>query len=169
MTGFSVPQWFVCRPYIAIYAYGSIRNMRMHISKDFKILSLVILAFLVIGVLFLYAPKYFSYTRLADIAQTLPDYQEYNLSSGARSSVDCYSVNDSSSCWALVTQIKTEHDTDAETEKFIKFSQENDIKWPEYGKGDRSISSDVFTRDGRNYQIYILHETDSTTISLLEY
>lgn len=141
--------------------------MGMYITKNFKILSLVVLTLLALCVLFLYAPKYFSYNRLADIAQTLPNYQGHNLSSGARSSVDCYSVDDSSSCWALVTQTKTENDTEAE--KFIRSSQEKGIKWPQYKKGDRSISSDIFMRNGRNYQIYILRETDNATISLLEY
>lgn len=127
------------------------------------------LTFLTLGLLFFYAPKYFSHNRLADVAQILPNYQEQNLSSGIRSSADCYSVDGSSSCWALVTHIKAKHDTKAETEKFIKFSQEKGIKWSEYETGDTSVDSDVFMRNGRNYQIYISHGTDGTTVTLLEY
>jgi hypothetical protein len=138
-------------------------------SKNFKIFLIIIaMSLAVMGAV--QAWGYFSYARLINVARTLPGYHGIDLSGGTRGERECYSIDDSSLCKALIIEMKEPHDTNIETKNFISNSQNKGIKWPAFKDGDISIDSDVFARDGRNYQIYILHEKNgATSISLLEY
>ena len=143
--------------------------MLKNISKDFKIFLLAILACgALIGLV--YVADYLSYTHLINAAKTLPNYHNSNLSNGIRGERECYPPDGRVACKALIMYMDESHDKNAETKKFISELQKEGVEWYEYKDGDVSIDSKVFARNGRNHQVYILHDTSGiTSVSLLEY
>lgn len=133
-------------------------------------MSLVVASIGAVMVVLVPTPGYFSYTRLINVAKTLPNYEGVVLPSGARGEKPCYFHYDSSICRALSINVKAEQGSDVEAKKFINASQSKGVKWSDYNDKLTLIGSHVFVRDGRNYQIYIEHEKNGAiSISLLEY
>lgn len=137
--------------------------------KPFKIFLIIILACSAL-VGSLYTVRYFSYTHLVSVAKTLPDYHDSSLSTGVRSQRECYAPNGEINCKALNIQVNQIHDPKTETMKFMSDLRKEGVDWGEYDGDEDFISSNGFARDGRNYLIEILHESDDvTSVSLLEY
>jgi hypothetical protein len=121
---------------------------------------------------FLYVTQYAPYARLRAVAKTLPSYQGTDISSGINGERDCYAVDGSSSCAALIINAKAQavSDTYSAIEAFIAATEKTGIAWPEYKDGAKSIDSNMFVRDGRSYQIDIASDRNgSTSVALLAY
>lgn len=143
--------------------------MLKNVSKDFKIFLIITLSGIALVGL-MYIANYLSYTHLINVAKTLPNYHGVDLSAGIRGERECYLPDGRAVCKALITEIQNTHDKNTETMKFISELQKEGVEWDEYKDGDVSIDSEVFVRYGRNYKIYIFHDTGGiTSVSLLEY